>query len=331
MSWDAGACTCFGTASIGSAMTEAEVVVLGEALGKREPPTGLGLDGAPFANADAIAIPLGTVAFKVLETLKGSAAGEILVGTRFSCYQSFSVDDFDVGEKYVLALDRVEAGMHMLPDCSHTALEVLDGKLYTNELTKDGMRLERYMGLGLLELLLPTGLLHTRMQIIAGSILVLLTTIVLPARWRRRAAPDQSAPVRPFDAMRSLRIRSITATAGMLLLSVMSVLCAIAWLDWSLWVLAALFAVATVGLALRWTWTEGLAYGLMIIVVGACLVLLYDLLEWQRAMASPELRAPRAGLAVLLGIVAAAVWIADSVRRRFSPPAPPASTGAPAG
>lgn len=317
----AQACTCFGTTGIGTALTEAEVVVVGVVEGRREIP--------PEVDGDAITVSRDVVAVRVLKMLKGSTDVDILISSDIFCYRSFNVEDLKTGETYVFPIERTESsGVHMLPSCSHSALKVMDGRVYTHELTKGfNHELEPYMNLRLLEFLLPTGMLSTRAQIIALGVLALLLSVMFTARYRRRQAlraPFETARGQ-ISALRSLSFRAGLSAFTMLVCAAACIYIARPSMDWIPWALSALFAIAACGIALRWSWSEGLFYGLAIIVLGICSAFLYDYWEWYLLQGSgPDF--PFAIVhAIALGIFALMSWCAITVWRRFGPwdgPAP---------
>jgi hypothetical protein len=124
------------------------------------------------------------------------------------CYQSFPEDDLEIGKSYVFPLKQIDLAnpddalglmivsdktvpihkMYRLPVCSHNAL-LLDGQgLYTNELTPDGGRkIDYYMPLFLVRVLLPFGLLST-WGIIAAIVIAASVTAAFIVRKRRRKA-----------------------------------------------------------------------------------------------------------------------------------------------
>jgi hypothetical protein len=309
----AQACSCDGTTSIGSAFGLAEKVVLGRIEGRREIP--------PDRRDGVVEIYPEAAVVKVIDVLKGSAPDEILVSADFMCYRSFNVEDFKSGETYVFPIIQTTAqGVNVLPSCSHSALKLMDGQLYTNELVSIGVRrLEPYMSLKLLKLLLPLGVLDPRGQIIFGGSLALLASLLLTRRFRKRSiVATNNPPADPRASLRSLRWRSGFAIAWMLLCAGAFILAGISEWDWMLWVLGALFAFAAAGIALLWRWSEGISYGLALIWIGICAYLTYDALHWY--FANNDEFDPRLYFLVAIAClcVAGMVWCADAVRRRFS-------------
>lgn len=141
----------------------------------------------------------------VVKPLKGGVAGEVEIATGLMCYQSFSFEDFKIGEQYIFPLIAVEPsssyigqslglgeGPHSakasdrlftLPTCSHTALALVGEELYSNELTSDGgRRLEPYMSLPLLKFLFWAGFLSVPGLLVYVSILILSISVLV---WKK--------------------------------------------------------------------------------------------------------------------------------------------------
>jgi hypothetical protein len=192
------ACSCMGTGSIGSALTHSDAVIVGRLLRRAAGD----YSHASFA-PDALI-------FEIERTLKGDVSGPIYVPASAPCYRSFRTEDFNVGETYVLPLYPVETAgpeninevslepdsrtepigrWFNLPGCSHSALGLVDGALYTRELTSGGGRRSAYyMSLAIMEALLPLGLLDPLIALlyaIAASVLGVVL-VVLRKRNRKR-------------------------------------------------------------------------------------------------------------------------------------------------
>lgn len=133
---------------------------------------------------------------EVVKAIKGDLSGNIFVATNSMCYQTFNASDFKPGEIYVLPLDPPrDWGMgdddtgylptrstqpigrwFELPGCSHSGLAMKGNHLYTTT--------GYYMNLGLLEFLLPLGLLRS----ISTWILVLMAIAVpIAILWFKRS------------------------------------------------------------------------------------------------------------------------------------------------
>jgi hypothetical protein len=310
----AQACTCGGIVSIGEALENAETVVLGRVESVRQIPSDR-RDGMTLLYPDAVVV-------KVLEVLKGDAPDQILVSADFLCYRSFDVEDLKPGETFIFPIvQTTKHGVNALPSCSHSALKLMDAQLYTNEPTTSGdRRLEPYMKLALLRVLVPLRLVGIRGPMIWAGSLVILACLFLTRRVRRRPRVARVAeqPADPMKSLRSLRWRSGFAIAWMLLWSGVCILFGIAQWDWVPWALGVMFAFAAAGIALRWPWTEGLSYGLLLVWIGACAVLTYGAVTW-RVSIDQEFN-PRLYylFAIDLVLVAGMIWCADAVRRRFS-------------
>ena len=185
------ACSCFGISSIGEALSDSDDVIVGRILSTNS----LSFDGDTWT-------PEG-VEIEVLKALKGDLRGTVFVATMSLCYQSFAARRFKAGETYVLPLtppsdwgDDADAISILptpstepkgrwfeLPWCSHSGLALIDGRLYTNDDSADEARLDYYMGLNTLELLLPLGLLN---PIVAGALVMLAVVILIAIFWRHR-------------------------------------------------------------------------------------------------------------------------------------------------
>jgi hypothetical protein len=187
------ACSCFGTATIGEALSNADNVIVGRVLSP---------DPAVFEGGASR--PSG-VEIEVVKALKGDLKGSIFVATAMMCYQTFDATYFKPGETYVLPLHPPwdwEGGgdvvvsvypspsteprgrWFMLPGCSHSALALIEGRLYTNDgWVGEGRHLKYYMSLSMLERLLPLGVLRP----IPTPVLVLLAIVVpIGILWWRR-------------------------------------------------------------------------------------------------------------------------------------------------
>ncbi|HET9865411.1 MAG TPA: hypothetical protein VFP37_18390 [Steroidobacteraceae bacterium] len=315
------ACSCFGIMGIGTALTEAEIVVVGRVEGR----SSTGMDSG---STDGFIYP-DPIKVKVIKRLKGDVAGEIRITTDFMCYRSFSLEDFRVGETFVFPIAHtLRSGLHVLPGCSHSALKLMDGQLYTNDLVfGGGRRLNRYMSLTVLQLLLPIGVLDTRVQIALAGMLLLLLPMPITQRLRRRSAIATPARVlaNPADSLRSVDVRTAVAIVWILLCAVICLAFVIANGDpMSLafgGALTTACALAAAGLALRWRWTEGLSYGLVSLCIGACTVVTYwGLSEYLTLNEHVDGKVFKPLLLILMTIVAMLLFAA-AVRRRFSPSA----------
>jgi hypothetical protein len=267
------------------------------------------------------------VAVKVVKELKGDVGDEILISTDLMCYRSFSVGDFAVGETFVFPIvHTTENGLHILPSCSHSALKLVDGQLYTNELTAEGGRhLEVYMSLTLFRLLMPVGILDRRVQFAGATGLVLLVAMIVTSRVRRRNANEApiARPASPLTALRSVRWRSGFAVAWMLLCAGCCVLVGMHEWHWVPWLLGALFALAAAGIALRWRWSEGLAYGLGMVWIGTWCALGYlgvsgYFTAGHHLSRKAALEVMFVDVAATLLCIAGMIWCTDAIRRRFS-------------
>jgi len=191
------ACSCWGTQSIGNALTTADAVIVGKV--ERH----MGSDFTSGHQRPAI------IQVEVVESLKGGIKGNIEIAKTMMCYQSFPEDDFQIGKSYVFPLERIDLAnadqswelmidsdspvasykLFRLPVCSHNALWVDGQGLYTNELTSGGgRRLEYYMPLPLMKVLLPVGLLSVwGVLAFVGTALVVAFVLI---RRRRRKSVD---------------------------------------------------------------------------------------------------------------------------------------------
>ena len=320
------ACSCWGTTGIGTALTEAEIVVVGRVerrLDTSERPDFSRNGAIELAYANPIVV-------KVVRTLKGDVGDEIQISTDIMCYRSFDLEDMKPGETFVFPVSRtVESGLGLLPSCSHSALKLVDGELYTNELTADGgRRLAHYMSLTMMRLLLPLGLLDTAVQIVLAAVVLLLSPVLITARVRRRSPSPGAAklPPDPVAALRSVNLRTGFAIGWLLLCAGVCILVGFGDGDPASLVIGSClglpFAYAAVGAALRWRWTEGLVYGLTLMCVVGSLALVYKVVaEYLEHRATFEY-VPARQLVILwvivLAVIAIMIWCADAVRRRFS-------------
>jgi hypothetical protein len=183
----AAACTCNGISSISEAMSRAEAVVVVRIRGR--------------APADYNLNPLNPepVIAEVIKSIKGNVQGEIYVSTLIMCYRSFDLEDFKPGKTYVFPLHHYDPTrpdgipdfyspptdsdmktpierLYLLPSCSHSALVLSDGKLYTREPTfGDGERFSYYQSLTSLELSMQLGIANVEtVMVIAAFILAAL-------------------------------------------------------------------------------------------------------------------------------------------------------------
>src|SRR3954468_14978010 len=134
----ASACSCSGTTDIGTAMTRADIVVLGRVERRLGPDSSRDITRSPFDDSLESTVDVdypAPVLVKVLTVLKGDAAGEISITTDFMCYRSFDIEDLKPGETFVFPIvEKTMSGLHVLPSCSHSAAKLVDGELYTNAL-----------------------------------------------------------------------------------------------------------------------------------------------------------------------------------------------------
>jgi hypothetical protein len=197
------ACTCAGTQSIGNALTIADAVVVGRVKKHL----------APDYSQDHPRP--GTVDVEVIDSLKGGITGNVEIAKTLACYQSFPEEDLEIGKSYVFPLTRIDLAnpddtvglmigsgdrkipsykMFRLPVCSHNALLLKGQALYTNELTASGgRRLDYYLPLSLVKVLLPIGLLSAWgvTALIVVAIIVCVVGIAATRR-RRRESPMAS-------------------------------------------------------------------------------------------------------------------------------------------
>lgn len=186
------ACSCNGTASIGQALSNSEDVIVGRVL-STTPATFDGETSTPEG-----------VEIEVVKALKGDLQGRIFVATMSMCYLTFDASHFKPGETYVLPLvppydwgggaDAIsmlptpstepQGRWFELPGCSHSALALIDGRLYTNEAGRGGLHLVYYMSLTMLERLLPLGLLN---RIPTGALVLFAVVVPIAILWRRRS------------------------------------------------------------------------------------------------------------------------------------------------
>lgn len=182
-----------GTTSIGRALSTSDDVIVGRVLSTR-----------PAAFDGDTSTPEG-VEVEVIKALKGDLRGSVFIATMSMCYRTFDASLFKPGETYVLPLDppydwggganafsmvptpatEPRGRWFELPACSHSALALVDGRLYTNEgSASGGLHLDYYMSLTMLERLLPLGLLNP----IPTSVLVLIAVLApIAILWFRRS------------------------------------------------------------------------------------------------------------------------------------------------
>ena len=189
------ACSCWGTQSIGNALTTADAVIVGRVRSHKEASYTLENQRPAFIDVE------------VVESLKGSLIGKVEIAKTLMCYQSFPEDDFQVGKTYVFPLEQVDLAnsdesfglmihtnspvpsykMFKLPVCSHNGLLLDSNGLYTSELTGSGGRkLEYYMPLTLVKVLLPVGLLSVWGITVWAAFAVALAVTIVVIRMRRR-------------------------------------------------------------------------------------------------------------------------------------------------
>ncbi len=322
------ACSCWGTTGIGTALTEAEIVVVGQVERRLDSSEE---ERPDFSRNGAIepAYP-NPIVVRVVRTLKGDVGDEIRISTDFMCYRSFDVEDMKPGETFVFPVSRTtESGLGLLPSCSHSALKLVDGELYTNELTAaGGRRLAHYMSLTMMRLLLPLGLLDTAVQIVLAAAVLLLAPVLITWRVRRRTASAGMAelPQGPAASLRSVNLRTAFAIGWLLLCAGICTFKGFSEGDPGSLVigvsLGAAFAYAAAGAALQWRWTEGLVYGLALMCVVGSLALVYMVVAQYFEHRAQFEYVPTRQLVIfslaVLSVIAIMIWCAGAVRRRFS-------------
>jgi hypothetical protein len=191
------ACSCIGTQSVGSVLTSADAVIVGKVTGHTDQDYSYEHQRPAIINVE------------VVESLRGSIKGRVEIAKTLMCYQSIPEDDFEVGKAYVFPLEQIDLAntdqtwglglmigsdvpiqnykMFRLPVCAHNAL-LLDGRgLYTSELTSNGgRRLEYYMPLPVVKVLLPIGLLSIWSVLVLIAIAVSTAVAIVVIRKRRR-------------------------------------------------------------------------------------------------------------------------------------------------
>jgi len=186
-------CTCNGTRSIGSALADSDAVIVGKVTRHIAP------NYSPDRPRPAI------VDVEVVESLKGRVRANVEIAEAEMCYQSFPDRTLEIGKSYVFPLTSIDLAdspdtwthiigskvlsykMFRLPVCSHNAL-LLDGQqLFTNELTfNGGRRLQYYMPLSLMKVLLPTGfLVVARTLVLVLSAAAAGAVIIVIRKWWR--------------------------------------------------------------------------------------------------------------------------------------------------
>jgi hypothetical protein len=307
MAANAQACSCWETTGIGNALSRAEIVVLAQVVRHDEPRT----------EADYLAPAI----VKVIKVLKGDAGKEMVITSHWMCGGTFGADDLGDGETFVLATSHeTPGGAHILPGCSHSGLKLVNDQLFTNESVGDGSwRLTPYMSLTMLELLLPWGLLDTRNQFVLAASIVLLLSLTFTRRVRGRnivASPVERRAL--MNSLRLLRWRSRLAVAWILFWAGCLLFAGIKELEWILMVAGTLFAIAAVGIAFRWSWSEGLAYGLALLFIGWILFAIYSGLAWYFSQFDSLSTRLVLFIGGLLLCLAATVWCIYAVRHRFN-------------
>lgn len=318
------ACSCWGTADIGTAMSRAEIVVVGRVERRleadyspksRPSPSGDGIEWS-FRIDDA------PVAVTVLESLKGDVAGEIRVTTEVMCYRSFDLEDFSPGDTFVFPIyEQTDSELYVLPSCSHSAAKLVNGKLYTNEFVRGGGReLSPYLSLSAVRLLLPLGLLDKQTQYLVGAFVVLLTPILVTHLVRRRTLRE------PDDSARKINLRSAMAILWMLLCGTLCL--ALGWLQiWPMTLgipLASGCALAAAGLAFRWRWSEGFSYGMSLLWICGGAVGTWQTVSEGFQFYESIPKELIIAMAIIGLTFVGMLWYADTVRRRFSPSRGPA-------
>ncbi|HEU4694783.1 MAG TPA: hypothetical protein VFS23_40730, partial [Vicinamibacterales bacterium] len=315
---EALACSCFGITGIGTALTRAETVVVGRVERRLDRPDDL--DHPDHPEMEILPYPA-PIVVKVILVLKGEVAKEMRISTDFMCFRSFNLEDMKPGETFVFPISGTSKSVvGFLPSCSHSALKLLDGELYTNEfIAGGGRRLDHYMSLALLRFLLPLGVLSTTVQVLIAAGLTLVIPMLITRRIRRRSADPVAGnrPPDPIDTLRSLTLRSVLAVVWLLICSGFSIFfVALDRQVWWMWVPGTVFAFTAAGVALHWRWSEGLTYGLALLWIGACAFATYAIVHDMRLGYAPTEsgRLPIVMGAVLLSVGAMA-WCADAVRR----------------
>jgi hypothetical protein len=77
---------------------------------------------------------------QVEQTLKGSVTSKTVTVGFVRCYASLYPALMKLQHTYVLPLRPTESGRYALAECAHSGMELIDGKLYTLEHTKDTQR-----------------------------------------------------------------------------------------------------------------------------------------------------------------------------------------------
>lgn len=302
----ARASSCGEITSIGDALTRADIVVVAQVVRRH--------DSRVYENYPEPAV------VTVQEVMKGEAGKEMLVSSDYS--GTFAVDRLGVGETFVIPTSsRTYNGMYLLPSCSHSALKLADGQLYTYEVVDDGSSsLEPYMSLTLLRALLPLRVLDSRSQFVIAAGTVLLLSMLITRRSRNRdviAAPPVPTAAR-MDALRSLGWGGAFAVLWMLLIAGFCIFAGSSRPDWIALAIGVLFALAAIGIAFRLRWLEGTSYGLAAIFVGMCVFVVSDSLEPENFSG---LGADTSALILFFGtfsiLIALMLCCAAAVRRRF--------------
>jgi hypothetical protein len=159
------------------------------------------------------AVP-GGVEIEVVRAIKGNLGGSVFIATASMCNQDIGAEDLVPGQTYVLPLQPPYDWGHgpdsisplptpateprgrwfELPACSETALLLKDGNLYSNEPSPFG-GLDYYMSLGMLERLLPLGVLYPVSRWVLAVMAIVIPLAILWLRRRRERKSRQAARV----------------------------------------------------------------------------------------------------------------------------------------
>jgi hypothetical protein len=313
------ACSCSGIADIGTALSRAELVVVGRVERRLEPD--YSIESMPSPSGDGVGWSMrfdpAPVAVKVVRALKGEATGEIRVTTDIMCYRSFNLEDFKPGDTFVFPIvEKTDSGLHVLPSCSHSAAKVVDGMLYTSEFVRGGGRqITPYLSLTAVRFLLPQGLLHKLGQYLAAGFIVLLVPTLITHRIRRRTMREA------IGSARKINVRSVMAIMWMLLCGMLCIGLALLQI-WPLPIgitLAFACAIAAAGLAFKWRWSEGFSYGMSLLWISGAVAGTWWVLSEYFEVFDGFPKEMVIFVAVVALIITGMLWYADTVRRRFSP------------
>ena len=88
------------------------------------------------------------VTLRVKKLFKGAIPSETIFVTQLMCYASLYPELMKLGRTYVLPLHAIsEDGNYEMARCSHSGMELIDGKLYTFEWTEQDGGLKRRLQL----------------------------------------------------------------------------------------------------------------------------------------------------------------------------------------